>query len=228
MDEPLVTKTSTTDQMRELPEQGKEPYSILVSGELNDAKLAFLIDTNIVSNDTLFSLDIPVKMENYAGRLETADGKQVDFIGRAKLHLRLGEIDTDIEALVMHDLNNHMILGLETLKGHRCIIDSDTDQLWTGQKEGSTVPIRIEGPKRLATFIEAVPHDRQMTVHAKEASYGSKIDPNRFDRIAKTAETHSDVHFRMIWNRRLNLNYQKFLNYRHLVWQAMTWMIWEP
>ena len=58
----------------------------------------------------------------------------------------------------------------------------------------STVLIRIEGPKRLATFIEAVPHDRQMTVHAKEASNGSKFDPNRFDRIAKTAETHIDVH----------------------------------
>ena len=162
--------------MRELPEQGKEPYSILVSGELNDTKLAFLIDTgantNIISYDTLFSLDIPVKMEKYAGRLETADGKRVDVIGTAKLHLRLGEIDTDIEALVMHDLDNHMILGLETLKGHRCIIELDTDQLWTGQKEGSTVPIRIEGPKRLATFIEAVPHDRQMTVHAKEASNG--------------------------------------------------------
>ena len=200
LDEPLVTKTSTTDQMRELPEQGKEPYSILVSGELNDTKLAFLIDTgantNIISYDTLFSLDIPVKMEKYAGRLETADGKRVDVIGRAKLHLRLGEIDTDIEALVMHDLDNHMILGLETLKGHRCIIDLDTDQLWTGQKEGSTVPIRIEGPKRLATFIEAVPHDRQMTVHAKEASNGSKIDPNRFDRIAKTAETHIDAHLK--------------------------------
>ena len=191
-------KTFTTDQMRELPEQGKEPYSILVSGELNDTKLAFLIDTgantNIISYDTLFSLDIPIKMKKYAGRLETADGKRVDVIGRTKLHLRLGEIDTDIEALVMHDLDNHMILGLETLKGHRCIIDLDTDQLWTGQIEGSTVPIRIEGPKRMATFIEAVPHDRQMTVHATEISNGSKIDPNRFDRIAKTAETHLDVH----------------------------------
>ena len=75
----------------------------------------------------------------------------------------------------MHGLDNHMILGLETLKRHRCIIDLDTDQLWTGQKEGSTVPIRIEGPKMLAT------------------SNSSKMDPNRFDRIAKTAEKHLDV-----------------------------------
>ena len=139
LDEPLVTKTSTTDQMRELLEQGKEAYSIIVSGELNDTKLAFLIDTgantNIISYDTLFSLDIPVKMEKYTGRLETADGKRVHFIGRAKLHLCLGEIDTDIEALVMHDLDNLMILRLETLKRHRCIVDLDTDQLWTGQKE---------------------------------------------------------------------------------------------
>ena len=64
--------------MRELPEQGKEPYSFLVSGELNDTKLAFLIDTgantNIISYDTLFSLDIPVQMEKYTGRL--VDWKQ--------------------------------------------------------------------------------------------------------------------------------------------------------
>ena len=80
--------------MLELPEQEKEPYSILVSGKLNDTKLAFLIDTgantNIISYDTLFSLDNPVKMEKYAGRLETADGKRVDVIGSAILHLRLG------------------------------------------------------------------------------------------------------------------------------------------
>ena len=120
-------------------------------------------------------------MENDTGRLETADGKRVDVIGRAKLHLRLGEIHTDIEALVTHDVDNQMILGLETLKGHRCIFGLDSDQLWTSQKEGSTVPIRIEGPKRLTTFIEAVSHERQMTVHATEVSNSSKIDPNRFD-----------------------------------------------
>ena len=56
------------------------------------------------------------------------------------------------------------------------------------------MPEGIEGPKRLATFIEAVPHDHQMTVHATEVSNGSKIDPYRFDRIAKTAEIHLKVH----------------------------------
>ena len=190
---------------------------------MNDTKLAFPIDTGantiIISYDPLFSLGIPVKMEKYTGRLETADDKRVDVIGRLKLHLRLGEIDTDIEALVMHDLDNNMILGLETLKGHRGIIDLDTDQLLTGQKEGPTVPIRIEGPKKLAPSIEAVTHDRQMTVHATEVSNGSKIDQNRFDRIAKTAETHLDVQLQndLKATSQFEDDLQKFLNYRHLV-----------
>ena len=69
-------------------------------------------------------------MKKYTERLGTEGSKRVDAIGRAKLHLRLGEINTDVEALVMHDLDNHMILGLETLKGRRFIIDLDTDQLY--------------------------------------------------------------------------------------------------
>ena len=121
--------------------------------------LAFLIDTgantNIISFDTSFSLDIRVRLEKYSGRLETEHYRLLEVIERVKLHQRLGEIDTDVEALVMHDLENHIILGLETLKKQRCIIDLDTDRLWTSQKDGLTVPIQNEVAKELATFIEA-------------------------------------------------------------------------
>ena len=117
LQEPLITNTSATDEVCEMLEKGKEPYSILVSDKLNNMKLAFLIDTgantNIISFDTLFSLDIRVRLEKYSGRLETEDCNRVEVIDRVKLHLRLGEIDTAVEALVMHDLENHIILVLE-------------------------------------------------------------------------------------------------------------------
>ena len=59
-------------------------------------------------------------------------------------NLELGSIDDEVEALVVPELKAEMIIGLRSLKELECSLDFQCDNLWTGRKEGSIVPLQYE------------------------------------------------------------------------------------
>ena len=80
------------------------------------------------------------------GSLETADGRAVKVDGWITTNLELGSIDDDIEALVVPELKAELILGMRSFKEYECSLDFHCDNLWTGPKKGSIVPLH-NGPR---------------------------------------------------------------------------------
>ena len=88
----------------------------MVDGIVNDSITEILIDTgastNLMQAEKLFSLDRFARILPYKGRLESADGKTINVLGRAILELKLGSICEEIHVLVLQNLKPQMILGL--------------------------------------------------------------------------------------------------------------------
>ena len=59
-------------------------------------------------------------------------------------NLELGSIDDEVEGLVVPELKAEMIIGLRSLKEHEYSLDFQCDNLWTGRKEGSIVPLQYK------------------------------------------------------------------------------------
>ena len=123
-----------------------DSFSILVNASAGDSPIEILIDTgattNLIQLAKFNGLRVKPQLLPYHGRLETADGKPIPVVGRAKLPLLLGTIDEEVHVLVLRDLKPEMILGLKTMKRHRCSIDLESDQFWTGRNEGSAIRLR--------------------------------------------------------------------------------------
>ena len=51
---------------------------------------------NLINFDTLYDLETFPKIDRYDGRLETADGKHMTVVGRARVRIALGAIDEEV------------------------------------------------------------------------------------------------------------------------------------
>ena len=99
---------------------------------------------NLLRSEVYHNLTTAPPLRPYKGTLETADGRQVGVEGWVTANLNLGSIDDEVEALVVPELKAEMIIGLRSLKEHECSLDFRCDNLWTGRKEGSIVPLQYE------------------------------------------------------------------------------------
>ena len=71
----------------------------------------------------------------------------------------VGEVDDDIEALVVPELRNHMVRGLRSMEEYKCCLNFGCDKLWTGLTEGSDVPVPYVTPKLVPGKLPTVPPD---------------------------------------------------------------------
>ena len=53
----------------------------------------------------------------------------------------MGGIDDECEVLIIDGLKTEMILGLRDLQKHNCVIDLQTNQLWTAPVESAIIPL---------------------------------------------------------------------------------------
>ena len=180
---------------------------MLVDGKANGTEVELLVDTgattNLMKADVFYELETTARLFKYKGRLETADGRQVTVIGRARMRLDLGSLDDEVDVLVVHDLQPQMILGLRTLKKHHCSIDLFSNQLWTGTRESTTVPIRLSNPKGVAHYREVTidspvcqqPPEGSLKAKANAivASIGSQVLKEHKEPVNPTEEEESAV-----------------------------------
>ena len=145
----VATNTTAIDDEKKFDssdfDEGSE--AAVVDGIVNDSITEILIDTgastNLIQAEKLFSLDRFARILPYKGRLESADGKTINVLGRAVLELKLGSICEEIHVLVLQNLKPQMILGLKEMKRHGCTIDFRSNEMWTGSKESSAVVMRM-------------------------------------------------------------------------------------
>ena len=93
----------------------------------------------------------------------------MDVEGRITTNLNLGDIDDDIEALVVPELNDHMVLRLRSMNEYKCCLNFCCDELWTGPTEGSEVPVRYVTPELVPRKLPTIPPDP-----------GGQTEPNSF------------------------------------------------
>ena len=103
----------------------------------------------------------------YKGQLQTADGGRIVVEGRITTKLKLGEVDDDIEALVVPELRNQMVLGLRSMKKYKCCLNFGCDRLWTGLTKGSEAPVRSAIPKLVQRQLPTVPPGPRGKTEAK-------------------------------------------------------------
>ena len=143
-----------------LPAEGGT-LSALTTVKIADQDVDALLDTgasvNLINFDTLYALDHFPKIRRYSGRLESANGKPMEVLGRARIRVRVGKIDEDVNFLVLHDVNPAIILGLAFLNNHNSNLDFSTKQFWTGPAEDSIVSFRVEQIRRIRGLIVTEP-----------------------------------------------------------------------
>ena len=126
-------------------EPDKRTGSITVTGEVNGTPIEILVDTgastNMIRSSTFDQLKEPRKLMRYRGLLEAADGRYVNVRGSATIHLKMGGIDDECEVLIIDGLKTEMIFGLRDLQKHNCVIDLQTNQLWTAPVESAIIPL---------------------------------------------------------------------------------------
>ena len=120
---------------------------VKVAGKEVDALLDTGASVNLINLNT--SLDRFPKQEKYDGRLETADGRQMAVVGRARVRILVGAIDEEVNFLVLHDVNPTIVLGLAFMNHYKSNLDFNTKQFWTGPGEGSIVGFRVEQIRRI-------------------------------------------------------------------------------
>ena len=161
-----VPSPAASDTRGPTSELEEDSFSILVDAVAGGTPVEVLVDTgattNLIQLAKFEGLKDKPPLLTYSGRLETADGKYIPVAGRAELPLKLGSIDEKVHVLVLQELKPEMIFGLKSMKRHKCSIDLECDQLWTGSNEGSAIPVRLASPKGLAGFREAVPDPRMI------------------------------------------------------------------
>ena len=118
-------------------DEGSE--ATIVDGIVNDPIRETLIDTgtstSLMQAEKLFSNDRFARILQNKGRLESADGKTINVLGRAILELKLSYICEEIHVLVLQTLKPPMILGLKEMKRHGCTSHFRSNETWTASKE---------------------------------------------------------------------------------------------
>ena len=115
--------------------------------------------TNLIRSEVAWSLEDKPEIRPYEGQLQKADGRGMDVEGCITTNLKLGDIDDDIEALVVPELRNHMVLGLRSMKEYKCCLNFGCDKVWTGLTKESEVPVHYTIPKLVPRKLPTVPPD---------------------------------------------------------------------
>ena len=145
----VATNTTAIDDEKKIDSSDfdEDSEAAVVDGIAKDSILEILIDTgastNLLQAEKLFSLDRFARFSAPKGRLESADGKTINILGRAILELKLGSICEEIHVLVLQNLKPQMILGIKEMKRHCCTIDFRSNEMWAGSKESSAVVMRM-------------------------------------------------------------------------------------
>ena len=175
---------------------------VKVAGREVDALLDTGASVNLINLNTLYELDRFPKLEKYDGRLETADGRQMAVVGRARVRILVGAIDKEVNFLVMHDVNPTIILGLAFINHHKSNLDFNTKQFWTGPGEGSIVGFRVEQIRRIRGLRATEPEEPAEVSHADisnegdlrqepKVSVGLEGSPNQQLDVTETQESDS-------------------------------------
>ena len=126
------------------------PLGLIADARVGGTPVRALVDTgatiNLIRSDVYGRLTAAPALRTYKGSLETADGRAVKVDGWITTNLELGSIDDDIEALVVPELKAELILGMQSFKEYECSLDFHCDNLWTGPKKGSIIPLH-NGPR---------------------------------------------------------------------------------
>ena len=101
---------------------------VKLAGREVDALLDTGASVNLINLNTIYELDRSPNLEKYDGRLETADGRQMAVVGRARVRILVGAIDEEVNFLVMHDVNPTIFLGLAFMNHHKSNLDFNTKQ----------------------------------------------------------------------------------------------------
>ena len=115
--------------------------------------------TNLIRSEVARSLEDKPEIRPYEDQLLTADGRGMNVEGCITTSLKLGEIDDDIEALVVPELKNQMVLGLRLMKKYKCCLYFGCDRLYTGPTEGFEVSVGYVTPKLVPRKLPTVPPD---------------------------------------------------------------------
>ena len=140
-------------------DDGGAVKKVFVGGTCVETLLDTGATTNLIRSEVAGSLKDKPEIRPYEGQLLTADGRGMNVEGRITTKLKLGEIDDDIEALVVPKLRNHMVLGLRSMKKYKYCLNFGCDKLWTGLTEESEVPVRYVTPKQVLRKLPTVPPD---------------------------------------------------------------------
>ena len=161
-----------------------DPYGAYVDACVGGTNMDTLLDTgattNLIRSDKARKIVDGPEIKLYRGHLETADGKRVAVVGCITTKLKLGVINDEIEALVVPELNDEMVIGLRSLRGYKCSLEFSRDNLWTGPTEGSVVPVFYKPPQ----LVPRVPPD---------PGGKNNLEANRWDRPILTNNMSSDV-----------------------------------
>ena len=101
----------------------------LVGGTCVETLLDTGATTILIRSEVARSLKDKPEIRPYEGQLLTADGRGMNVEGCITTNLKIGEIDDKIEALVVPELKNQMVLGLQLTKEYRCCLIFGCDKL---------------------------------------------------------------------------------------------------
>ena len=128
------------------------PYGTVTDAFVGGTCVETLLDTgattNLIRSEVAWSLEDKPEIRPFEGQLQTADGRGMDVEGCITTNMKLGEIDDDIEALVVPELRKLMALKLRSMEEYKCCLNFGCDKLWTGLTEESEVPVSYAIPAR--------------------------------------------------------------------------------
>ena len=80
----------------------------------------------------------------YRGLLEAADGRYVNVTGSATINLKMGGLDDECEVVMNDGRKTEMILGRRDLQEKTCVVDLQTNQMWTAPVASAIIPLNSE------------------------------------------------------------------------------------
>ena len=209
-------------------------FGLIADARVGGTPVRALVDTgatiNLIRSDVYGRLTAAPALQ-YNLSLETADGRAVKVDGWVTTNLELGSIYDDIEALVVPELKDEVILGMRSLKEYECSMDFHCDNLWTGpNEEGSIVPLPYEplratspGPSAVtdsqnpeADVTETLP--QQPTYGPGELVEGWKDDEE--DHFVQVISNGDEVDLQAQAERHLEEDVQKILSWLRPVWRG--------
>ena len=103
------------------------------------------------------NLEDKPEIRPYRIQLQTADRREMDVHGLIAANLKLGEIEFNIESLLVSGLRNQMIMELRSREDNKNSLDFGCDHLWTEPTEGSKIALLYATPKLVPKQLRTVP-----------------------------------------------------------------------